>query len=346
MSDAADIVTDIHVSFLTEHESSQLGRRLQRVTENPYASFEEFFTQAREEIGFLSHGSRTALADLRAGNGPGALLLRNLPVPDDMPASPQQSFHELDDAPTVGTEGMLAVVADALGEPFSYREWDAGHLVHNKYPIRAHRDVQFGSNAVEFLLHTETPFRDVSPDFLALLCLRGDPKGLAKTLVSDLSRVIDSLDESVLEQLATPSFAFETDKPLVTLPDGRGLTEPQPVISERDGSRLLEFVGDLVAVDASSAAALAEVNARVQAAAVAVALTRGDLLVLDNRRVVHGRNAIEPRYDGNDRWLQRMLVTTRHLGGSSGAGGRLVSDRRYANYPTEYQQVLQGSAAD
>lgn len=39
-----------------------------------------------------------------------------------------------------------------------------------------------------------------------------------------------------------------------------------------------------------------------------VRLEPGDLLVVDNRRAIHGRSAFPARYDGFDRWLQRMYV--------------------------------------
>jgi L-asparagine oxygenase len=343
MSERADSATEIAVRTLTDKESSDLRLRLRNVHANPYTDFDAFLAEMRAEVVTLTPAVQEALAEIKAGRGAGAVLLRNLPIPHDLRTTPDRSFQELDDIVPMGTEAILAAVAQSLGEAFSYREWDAGALVHNKYPILAHRNVQFGSNAVEFLLHTETPFRDVSPDHLALLCLRGDPTGRANTMVADLAKTVDGLDASVIAQLSRAAFAFETDNPLVVLPDGRGVTEPQPVVSSRDGERVLEFVGDLVAVDAESAAALAELTARVKAVAVPVPLATGDLLVLDNRRVVHGRNAIEPRYDGTDRWLQRMLVTSRLVRESPTADERLVSDRRYANYPTEYQQVLSSS---
>ena len=37
-------------------------------------------------------------------------------------------------------------------------------------------------------------------------------------------------------------------------------------------------------------------------------LSAGDLLVFDNRRVVHTRSAYEARMDGTDRWLKRAFV--------------------------------------
>lgn len=35
-------------------------------------------------------------------------------------------------------------------------------------------------------------------------------------------------------------------------------------------------------------------------------LSVGDLAVVDNRIAVHGRTSFVPRYDGTDRWLQRV----------------------------------------
>jgi len=37
-------------------------------------------------------------------------------------------------------------------------------------------------------------------------------------------------------------------------------------------------------------------------------LEKGDLLILDNRRVVHARSEYHPRMNGYDRWLKRTLI--------------------------------------
>ena len=39
-----------------------------------------------------------------------------------------------------------------------------------------------------------------------------------------------------------------------------------------------------------------------------VFLKTGDLLVLDNGITVHGRTAFQAKYDGTDRWVQRVVV--------------------------------------
>nr|MBA2678711.1 TauD/TfdA family dioxygenase [Ktedonobacteraceae bacterium] len=40
-----------------------------------------------------------------------------------------------------------------------------------------------------------------------------------------------------------------------------------------------------------------------------IVLEQGDLLLLDNHVVVHGRTPFPPRFDGTDRWLQRASIT-------------------------------------
>ena len=35
----------------------------------------------------------------------------------------------------------------------------------------------------------------------------------------------------------------------------------------------------------------------------------GRMVLIDNRVVLHARAPFSPRYDGKDRWLQRLLVT-------------------------------------
>ena len=39
-----------------------------------------------------------------------------------------------------------------------------------------------------------------------------------------------------------------------------------------------------------------------------VTLNQGDVLFLNNRKCLHGREAFEPRFDGFDRWLVRLYV--------------------------------------
>jgi len=162
---------------LSPVEHAEFGAAVAGVTADPYASFEDFLDQVRQAGRLLPDTVARVLRDFAGRRLAGALLLRNLPMPARPPDTPLRPFLESGMTP-VGSERVLAACVLQVGEPFSYEQWDGGYLVHNKYPIRAHREIQFGSNAVEFLVHTETPFREPSPDFLALGCVRGDPTGV------------------------------------------------------------------------------------------------------------------------------------------------------------------------
>jgi L-asparagine oxygenase len=60
--------------------------------------------------------------------------------------------------------------------------------------------------------------------------------------------------------------------------------------------------------DPEAATVLAKLVEVVKQSQHQVVLEPGDMLCVDNSRVVHGRTPYTPRYDGNDRWLQRALV--------------------------------------
>jgi L-asparagine oxygenase len=63
-------------------------------------------------------------------------------------------------------------------------------------------------------------------------------------------------------------------------------------------------------------------------ATVPVPLVAGDLLLVDNYRMVHGRTPFRPRYDGTDRWLRKVTVTRdlrRSRARRRGADGRVLS---------------------
>jgi L-asparagine oxygenase len=60
--------------------------------------------------------------------------------------------------------------------------------------------------------------------------------------------------------------------------------------------------------DAAAADALAVLAQAIDRVVVGHVLEPGQVLIADNRRVVHGRTLFQPRYDGNDRWLLRAMV--------------------------------------
>jgi L-asparagine oxygenase len=108
-----------------------------------------------------------------------------------------------------------------------------------------------------------------------------------------------------------------------------------PLLHDSGRGPVLEYSTLLCAISTGGASALAALNEALQRCAVTVELGSGDVLLIDNRRAVHGRSAFRPAYDGSDRWIQRVLMLHRLP-----PGGRVVPDTRLVHYPTEYLKAL------
>ncbi|MER5599424.1 TauD/TfdA family dioxygenase [Streptomyces sp. NPDC002265] len=218
--------------------------------------------------------------------------------------------HWSQDAPreTAEFDVTLALVAETLGAVFGWADQQDGRLVHNILPSKGCEDMQIGaSSVVPLAWHTEDGFHPERADFLLLACVR-NPDGVGSRLASIRDVALDPAD---LARLREPSVTIEPDDSygdhgaprmpshgMATVwdgPDGlcvrydpsytRFLTEEKEVI------RSLERLGD----------AFEECGA-------VISMSPGDLLVIDNDVMVHGRVSFRPRYDGTDRWLKRVLV--------------------------------------
>ncbi|WP_426441030.1 TauD/TfdA family dioxygenase [Bradyrhizobium genosp. P] len=268
----------------------------------------------------------------------GALLVTGLPLCADLPPTPINPFRQAG-LQRIGSEALLFSISSSFGHPYSYREWEGGLLLHNKYPIRQHATIQLGSNSVSLQMHTEKAFRDISPDYVSLLCLRGDPDNRATTYLCDLRRAIGTLPPGAEKLLRMPLYAFKTDNPHL-VKDGVGCTAPHPIVEERNGRMICGYVDDLLALSEEAEHVVNALRRAIGEAAVEVRLNAGDLLIMDNSHLVHGRSAYQPKYDGRDRWLQRLLISNRLDIGQLRSTGHLISDSCLSECSSEYRMVL------
>lgn len=228
----------------------------------------------------------------------GAMLIRGVPVPVSLPSTPTIPYDSVADK-IIGSEKYLLLVGSIIGTPIGFADWHQGERIQNLYPIRELECVQCASNSVYLEMHTETAFRPTTPIHLALLCLKSDPRREARTVFCNLAEVIGSMSSEAREVLASPRFCFATDI---------GFTEPKPIDTMQQSKRRLHYAEALTATDSIGLEVLSDLKQRILAQSLVVELQPGDLVLIDNYHVVHGRTAYSPHYDGNDRWLQRVLI--------------------------------------
>lgn len=229
-----------------------------------------------------------------------------LPQQAPLQPTPRSPVPELLDDGTRRAELALLAVMSLLGRPFTFATLYEGLLVQHVVPVLGQEDAQTSGGSGSFLQwHVEDAFTDERCDHAGLLCLRAHPE--AVTLFAPIRAAhLDPAHSAVLRQAR-----FVVPPDLAHGQDATGV-EPGPVLSGLTSDPEICF--DAVyqrpsdPADQAAAAALKHLEQALTAVGTGHILRPGELLVLDNRRVVHARTSFVPRYDGTDRWLLRAMT--------------------------------------
>ncbi|KAB1933868.1 hypothetical protein F8271_23815 [Micromonospora sp. ALFpr18c] len=268
----------------------------------------ETVTVAHLLHGRLPEGLLRAVENFRRyGSSHGVLTIRNLPLPADLPPTPRSANSVAVDC--TPSAALLLLLMSRMGDPISYVEEKHGSLIHDICPIPGEEDQQQNTGAVYFKLHTENAFHASRPDFLGLLCLRPDHERRASSITSSITeavRLLSPADEAVLRE---PRFRTRLAPSFCRGQVHRPYLEPAAVLTGSASFPLLTVdFDDTAPGDPQSAAALDALHEALQAVRREAILVQGDLAIIDNSTTVHGRGEFTPRYDGADRWLQRLFV--------------------------------------
>jgi L-asparagine oxygenase len=155
-------------------------------------------------------------------------------------------------------------------------------------------------------MHTENAFHHNSPDYVILMCLRNDHDNIAGLLTSSVRRAVHCLRPETRKVLEESRFV--TNPPL-SFGDSVASPGPRPVLSgdPSDPDVRVDFAST-DPLDVTAATALEQLRQAFDEVRATIILQPGDLAVVDNRISLHGRTSFRPRYDGQDRWLQRTYV--------------------------------------
>lgn len=212
----------------------------------------------------------------------------------------------------------------SLGFPISYVQEQRGLLVQNLLPIKKTETEQISSSSKVVLeLHTETAFHPFKPDFILLLCLRGDESAATTYSLSD--DFLAELDEDTIEVLQQPLYSTSVDQSFNL--DGKSSKDVVMPVLRKTSSESYEVTYDKYAMSAhtdEAARALEALTQSILRTMRQVTLGAGEMLIIDNLKTVHGRSVFTPRYDGTDRWLLRSLVV-KHLPPRAHIDGHMIT---------------------
>jgi hypothetical protein len=201
---------------------------------------------------------------------------------------------------------MLTLLVSFIGEPFGWANQRNGALINNILPLKDHAQEQLSTGSmVELDWHTEEAFHSCRADYLALMCMRNPDQ--IPTMIGSIQDIQISKESKKI--LFESRFLFLTDKNF----EGNGSSIPEPVLYGNvdtpyvkiDPSFMQAVPGDNKAKEA-----LTEIVSAMNAVIYEQVLDQGDILFIDNHRIVHGRKAFQPRFDGTDRWLKRVNITS------------------------------------
>lgn len=278
---------------------------------NPYEEREKFLEECEFRFHELPEPVRRAVIGFkRRGNPFGALLLTKIPLDPDLPPTPA-SQRPPKEKKTFWSEAWLAMIGQALGDPIGYSMHHDREIFQNVCPIKKEESEQSAHSSKTFLeWHTEQAFHPELPDFVLLLCLRKDHAGEAKTAVASVPSVLAHIPIIIRQILFQPHFRAGIDFSFGATQAGQ--RKGGPLVSLLYGYGYDPFMKfdleQMDPVDRDAMYALRVMKDAVKQVYNYVRLKPGDLMIIDNRRAIHARSGFTPKYDGTDRWLQRMYV--------------------------------------
>lgn len=249
---------------------------------------------------------RKLFNDLRRLEAIDILLLRTgllYPCDQPTPSSITEKRHELASANDV----VHLAFAALLGDVFTFRSIQHGNLINDVLPIAENAALPMSSGSSHpFKLHTEDAFSPCCGEYLGLLCLRNPNR--TPTILSRIRDV--TLSEQETSLLSDPQFRVRPN--LAHAVDASALPT-QPILFGHPDTpyfRINTNADDNVSPSPAHRTAYASFADKLSRAAFPVVLSPGDYLYLDNFTVAHGRPPFAPRFNGDDRWLRRLYITT------------------------------------
>jgi L-asparagine oxygenase len=249
------------------------------------------------------------------------LIVRGLPTDPNLPPAP------LDGGTPVGkktyvSEAILLGMARNLGMPSLLLGEKKEALIHQITPVPGQENTQSNEGAVDLGFHQDLapnpempnlPYHLFMPDWLILNGVQ-EGSGSTETFISPLDDALKYLDPNIIEILKGNRFITNPPDSFVK---AVGPTEPpiHPVLVdfEEHIESAVDYSSGLRPKDPNdqeASEALESLKEALFKVRLGVKIEPGTAVAFNNRRIVHGRGAVDLDKEQLDkkRWLQRVYV--------------------------------------
>lgn len=244
--------------------------------------------------------------DVKSNTLSPGFILSGFPFVDFAGPTPSSIEPNVNAMPPIELDSAYLALISGLGQPFTFNSIQHGNFVNHIVPIKENADkpISSGFNS-DFGLHTEDAFHPGFGDFLTLLCVRNP--GVATT-ISYMGDYDLSAETSACLRQAKFFIGNNIAHDVSINP------KSSPIYFGSGPSAYMRVNFNNTSADKADEAgcnALAELHREAEKRLQRIVLMPGDVFIVDNLRVAHGREAYHPKFDGTDRWLKRLYVTTR-----------------------------------
>lgn len=301
---------NIRQSILSKSEQTALRTRLADWRSNIYTQDYSTNGYVNERNDFLSKipSFLKEIVDsyLSDANSDG-LIIKNCPLDIDLGLTPIDVSTLSKD--TEISEHLLLMIATQLGTPFAIDRENNGFMIHNIFPVRQlARNQCSKSSEITLTMHTELSCINTPPDFLILLGMR-EADYTVNTPIAKLDELLSYLTESEISLLHEPIFTTEIDESLRGDTSSTTLTKPFAILSRPNGQNEWRFDVEYTRGTTPESQRIIQKIIDIHSTLFHnVVIRPGDLVIINNTKVAHAREPFKAKYDGSDRWLQRVNV--------------------------------------
>jgi len=309
---------------LLPEEKTECFEMARKIIISPSLFPETFCAQSREFSRHLSTKIKTILS-----SPIDSLLFRSFST-EGCRKTPENIHQHLGENTVLSR--LQAILLSYLGDIITYEAEGEGYIFQDIIPVKNMESQQTSiGSQIELEIHTEQAFSQYRPDFLSLACLRSDPE--AWTYILPIRVLLAHLSVEEIAVLQQPLWKIGVD--LSFRLGGEAFLEgdirgPIPILSISPSEKnpenvFLCFDQDLmVGINEEAQEMISKIVQIYYDHRIAICLKPGDILILDNRKVVHGRSAFSPKYDGTDRFLIRCFATLDLQKSESVRRGRMI----------------------